>query len=305
MTELNMTHLGDRGVVSVTGPDAAKLLQGLVTNDLALLETQAAVYAGLLSPQGKILFDFFIIRTPDGFLLETARDMAGHLEKRLAMYRLRADVEIRTVSADYTVAAFWGGPYQPEGNARHAIAYADPRLPEMGTRALIPVACETPPGEEPAAGGSDAATASADAYHAHRIALGVPQGGLDFIYGETFPHEALLDQLHGVAFDKGCYVGQEIVSRMEHRGTARKRIVPVVANTPLPSGRPDIKAGDVTIGTLGSTHANRGLALIRLDRAADMKAKGQELTSAGIPVEIEIPSWAKFNAHIDNPAVPT
>jgi folate-binding protein YgfZ len=285
MSEPNMTHLADRGAVSVTGADAAKFLQGLVTNDLNLLETQAAVYAGLLSPQGKILFDFFITRAPGGFLLETRRDMADALARRLAMYKLRASLEIKDVSADYTVAAVWGGDARLSNNPPSAIVYPDPRLPALGSRALIPLS---------AAEAGEKFTSTPADYETHRIGLGIPQGGLDFTYGDAFPHDALLDQLHGVAFDKGCYVGQEIVSRMEHRGTARKRIVPVVASAPLPSPGAEIKAGDVVIGVLGSTAGNRGLALIRLDRAADFIARGQRLMAAGAALDIEIPAWAIF-----------
>lgn len=295
MSEPHTTQLADRSIVGVTGPDAAKLLQGLVTNDLNLLKTQAAAYAGLLSPQGKILSDFFLVSAPDGFLLETARETVDLLVKRLSMYRLRANVEIKDVSADYTVAACWGDGGQPLAGIAGAIAYADPRLAQLGTRILMP------PAGEPVAHGN----ASQADYHAHRIGLGVPQGGLDFAYGDIFPHEALLDQLHGVAFGKGCYVGQEIVSRMEHRGTARKRIVPVVASGPLPSSGSDVKAGGVVIGTLGSTCGNRGLALIRLDRAAEFKAKGQPLTVGDVAIEIEIPAWATFTLPSGTAASPT
>lgn len=280
MTGAKIALLADRGVVAVTGPDAAKLLGGILTSDMALLDTEPALFAGLLSPQGKILFDFFVVKTGGGYLLDVARDQAAALAKRLNLYKLRAKVEIADLSASHAVTATWHG--EP---ASGPVAYADPRLPALGTRAIIPL------GEvdEPIDGLREAAD-----YHAHRIALGVPEGGKDYALGDTFPHEALFDQLHGVSFDKGCYVGQEVVSRMEHRGTARKRVVPVVATEALPASGTEIKAGDQLIGTLGSTNGRRGLALLRLDRAHEMQAKGFALMAGAVPVVIELPPWATF-----------
>lgn len=279
MTGPKIALLADRGVVSVTGPDAAKLLQGVLTNDVESIGANGAAFAGLLSPQGKILFDFLVVKAA-GFLLDVARDKAAELAKRLTLYKLRAKVDIADISDAHVVTASWHG--EP---AAAPICYADPRLPGLGLRQIIPL------GEvdEPLEGIKEAV-----AYHAHRIALGVPEGGKDYVYGDTFPHEALLDQLHGVSFDKGCYVGQEIVSRMEHRGTARKRVVPVVASEPLPATGTEIKAGDQLVGTLGSTDGRRGLALLRLDRTAEMKAKGFGLMAGTVPVEIALPAWATF-----------
>jgi folate-binding protein YgfZ len=280
MTGPHIALLADRGVVSVTGPDAAKLLQGVVTNDMDLLASQPSLFAGLLSPQGKILFDFFVVKTAAGLLVDVAREQAGDLVKRLTLYKLRAKVEIANISEAHAVTASWHGEETPA-----AIGYADPRLPELGQRQIVAL------GEvdEPLHGMKEAA-----AYHAHRIALGVPEGGKDYAFGDTFPHEALFDQLNGVSFDKGCYVGQEVVSRMQHRGTARKRVVPVVAGSPLPARGTEVTAGGQPIGTLGSCAGSRGLALLRLDRAAEMKEKGFGLTAGDTPVAIELPAWATF-----------
>ena len=130
-------------------------------------------------------------------------------------------------------------------------------------------------------------------YDAFRVGLGVPEGGRDYAFGDAFPHEALFDQLHGVSFTKGCYVGQEIVSRMEHRGTARKRVVPVNADGPLVEGAA-VMAGDVEIGKVGSVAGSRGLALLRLDRVDELTAKGVPLTVEGAPITVSIPAWAHF-----------
>jgi len=289
MTETRIALLPDRGVVRVTGEDAEKLLQGVITNDMGLLATQPAIHAGVLSPQGKILSEFFVVKTPDGFCLETSRDDTAGLVDRLLRYKLRADVEIADASSDYTVAAIWGGPYEPHGRGKQPLWFADPRLPDMGFRELVTMRSDW------ALAGDAADSATPDDYHAHRVALGVPEGGKDYALGDTYPHEALFDQLHGVSFTKGCFVGQEVVARMQHRGTARKRVVPVVAEKPLPAPGAAIVAGSVEIGTLGSVASGRGLALLRLDRAAEAGEKGETLHAGTVPVRIDIPKWASFS----------
>jgi hypothetical protein len=295
----HVTVLEDRGVVSVSGADAEKFLGGLITNEIAQLDAASpdgapALYAALLSPQGKILFDFLMVRTADGFLLDTARDRAGDLAKRLSMYKLRAAVEIRDVSAEFAVGVLWGVGSVSLGAAAGSIAFADPRLPALGLRILADA--KLAGSAFAAAGATDAPAA---AYHAHRIGLGVPEGGRDFAFGDTFPHEALLDQLHGVSFTKGCFVGQEVVSRMQHRATVRKRVVAVVAAVPLPEvslrdGPLPVLAGEAEIGRLGSVAGARGLALLRLDRVAEARSKGVPLTAGGVALDAEVPPFATF-----------
>jgi folate-binding protein YgfZ len=290
MAETRIALLPDRGVVSVAGADAHKLLQGVITNDMDLLAGQGALHAGLLSPQGKILFEFFVVPSSGGFCLETARNKAAELAQRLALYKLRADVEIKDVSADYTVAAIWGGDtYAPRGSGPPPVWFADPRLPALGYRELATLRSDW------ALGGEGAVSATQDDYHAYRIALGVPEGGKDYGFGDAFPHEALFDQLRGVSFEKGCYVGQEIVARMQNRSTARRRIVPVVGDGDLPPRGTAIVAGNVEIGTLGSVEGARALATLRLDRAAEFLAKGETLRAGDVPIRMDIPSWAQFS----------
>jgi folate-binding protein YgfZ len=288
MPETRIALLPDRGVVSVAGEDAEKFLQGVISNDMGLLKTHPAIHAGLLSPQGKILFEFFVVRTPDGFCLETARDKAAALVDRLMLYKLRAKVEIEDVSSDYTVAVIWGGPYEPHGRGKPPLWFADPRLAAMGYRELVTM------GSDWALAGESATSATPGEYHAHRIALGVPEGGKDYTFGDAFPHEALFDQLNGVSFKKGCYVGQEVVSRMQNRGTTRKRIVPVIGEAPLPPPGTEVVAGGVEIGKLGSVANETGLALLRLDRAAELGQKGEVLRAGAVVVRIMMPGWASF-----------
>jgi hypothetical protein len=284
VTTAFVAFLPDRGVVSVTGPDAEKLLQGLITNDMGLLTVQPAIHAALLTPQGKILFEFFVAKTANGYLLDVVRDKAADLTKRLNMYKLRASVDIRDMSSVHAVIALWNGT-----NVTPDSFFTDPRLPALGLRAIVPASAAT---DTIAASGF--AEVTAGVYHAHRIALGVPEGGKDYAFGDTFPHEALLDRLHAVSFTKGCYVGQEIVARMEHRNTARKRIVPVVSDRDLPRPGTGILAGDIAIGTLGSTAGHRGLALLRLDRAAEFIEKGVAIRADSSEIRIEPPAFADF-----------
>jgi tRNA-modifying protein YgfZ len=281
MAAAQLAWLADRGVVSVTGMDAAKLLQGLITSDMELLDAEPAMLAGLLSPQGKVLFDFLVVRTDGGYLLETAREQAAGLSKRLSMYRLRADVRIEDVSEDHVVGAIWGeGRELPAGLA--IAHYRDPRDRDIGTR-LIATS-----GNNRSVEWAGIPVVPLARYHAHRIALGVPEGGKDYDLGDAFPHEANFDIIGGVSFEKGCYVGQEIVARMEHRATVRKRVVRMSGAAVLPADRPDIVVGEVVIGRLGSVAGIHGLGLVRLDRAIEAIDKGQVITAGGIALEIDV-----------------
>ncbi len=282
MSHCQAALLADRAVLRVTGTDARKFLQGMLTSDVGKLEDGRAIHAGLLAPQGKILFELFVVAANDEFLIDVAQDRPTELIKRLGVYRLRSQVEIAE-DKGLKVAAVWGGsPRLPEG----AIAYADPRLAELGSRVMLPASASV---------GALGCTQATEAdYHAMRIRLGVPEGGRDYAFGETFPHEALFDQLNGVDFKKGCYVGQEVVSRMEHRGLARKRIVPVEGDAPLPAPGTAIEAAGVPIGALGSVAGVSGLASLRLDRAEEALAKGSALTAGGVRITLRQPAFARF-----------
>lgn len=285
MTNAVFHVLADRGAIRVTGDDAAHLLDGLITNSLSRLDNGGALHSGLLSPQGKILFDFFLVQVADGFLIETARAQIPDLLKRLTLYRLRSKVVLEDLGDDVGVAVAWGdgvdGLDVPDG----VTAYRDPRNAALGRRLIGPAAslAALPLSEVDEA-----------AYRAHRIALGVPEAGVDYVVGDAFPHEAMYDQLGSVDFKKGCFVGQEVVSRMQHRGTSRKRIVIVDGAGALAAGDV-IKAGGETIGTLGSTDGEHGLALVRLDRAHAAEEKAAPLVAGDVAVTLAKPAWA----HID------
>jgi folate-binding protein YgfZ len=281
--------LAERGVIKVAGEDARRFLNGLVTSDIEALRPGAARFAALLTPQGKIVVDFFVAEaTPEdggGFFIDCPRALAGALLEKLAFYRLRAKVTIEDLSQALGVLAVWPDKVDSE----YGLSYADPRHAGLGTRVLLPPQLALEAAED-----LGATPVDADAYDAHRIALGVPRGGTDFMYGDTFPHEADMDQLAGVDFDKGCYVGQEVVSRVEHRATARSRVVPITYDEISPMPGVPVMAGDKEVGHLCSTAKGRGLAMLRLDRVADAFGAGATLTAGGITIKLVKPDWARF-----------
>lgn len=258
-------QLPGRAVLAVSGPEAGHFLHNLLTADTEHLGDGAAVYAALLNPQGKILFDMFLLRQGEAYLIDCAAGQRADLLKRLAMYKLRAKVEV-AARDDLHVSV---SPDEITGG------FPDPRTAAIGWRAIGP-------GAGLAAAGYDEA----------RIALGLADSAADIGSGELFPHEANLDQLGGVSFKKGCYVGQEVVSRMEHRGTARNRILPVRLEGAAPPKGTDIRAGEKQIGTLLSSSGNGALALIRLDRLAE--AQGT-LLAGGVAVTVTKPSWVRYD----------
>jgi hypothetical protein len=281
--------LPDRGVVKVAGDDSRRFLNGLVTADIGTMTAEKPRFAALLTPQGKIIADFIVVEAEPadggGFFLDCPRALAGALVEKLNFYKLRAKVTVEDLSPALGVLALWGGA----GRSEYGLCYADPRLPALGTRIILP-----PDLAKEAAAELGAALVEAEAYDAHRIVLGVPRGGTDFIYGDTFPHEADMDQLAGVDFEKGCYVGQEVVSRVEHRSAARNRVVPISYDEFAPISGLPVMAGDKQLGLLGSTARGRGLALLRLDRVADALAAATPLTAGGIPIRLVKPVWARF-----------
>jgi folate-binding protein YgfZ len=281
---MKAAFLPDRGVVKVSGEDTRSFLNGLVTTDIGLLRPGLGRFGALLTPQGKIVADFLITEAPaghgGGFLIDCPKALAATLAAKLGFYKLRAKVTVDNLSDNLGVLAVWDGPPATMPD----LAFADPRDDRLGWRILVP--------HDLARKTADliGARMSSDAdYEAHRIACGVPRGGLDFMYGDAFPHEANMDRLHGVDFDKGCYIGQEVVSRMQHRGTARTRTVRLAIDGPSPEAGIAILAGDKQIGTLGSSAQGNALATMRIDKVADALAAGAPLSAGGVPVRLADP----------------
>jgi folate-binding protein YgfZ len=288
---MKSAFLPDRGVVKVAGEDARNFLNGLITTDVDRLKPGLGRFGALLTPQGKIIVDFLITEAPaghgGGFLIDCPKALADTLATKLKFYKLRAKVIVENLSGDLGVLAAWDG----EPATQPDLAFTDPRNEALGFRILIP--------EDLKQKLSDligAELVDASEYEAHRIALGVPRGGLDFMYGDAFPHETNMDRLAGVDFDKGCYVGQEVVSRMHHRGTARTRSVKVLLDGPSPEAGATILAGDKPVGTIGSSSGGKGIALVRIDRVADALDAGEPLTAGGLALTLADPDVVRIPA---------
>lgn len=266
-------RLPDRTVITVTGGDAAGFLQNIVTADMDDVDRDGIGYGALLTPQGKIICDFLIHKADDGYHVDLRREATDTLLKRLTLYRLRAKVDIEP-RPDLAVFTTWD-----ENSVSHG-SRPDPRLAALGRRQVAP--------------SDEEAAADAGDWDRWRISLGVPEGGVDYPFDESFPHDAALDALNGVDFDKGCYVGQEVVSRMRHRGTARRRIVKVRGDGPLPAPGTEITAGERPLGHLGSSVEDHGIAVVRLDRLQKARDAGETAEAGGVPLDIALPDWANY-----------
>lgn len=267
----NSAHLTSHSLIAIGGEEATGFLQNLVTCDVENLGEGSASFGALLTPQGKIMFDFLLYRTNDGFLVDANTEQADDLAKRLIFYRLRAKVDIEAIDDEVTVV------WPTDGDS-----FVDPRDHRLGSRMI----------------GKAKATLKETNWDTHRVSLGFPECGKDFEANTTFPHEALMDHFghSGVDFSKGCYVGQEVVSRMQHRGTARSRFVKVSSQgDSLPAAGIEVKAGEKTIGKMGSHAGQNGLALLRLDRTAVAMADGQEITTGDIAITPTLPDFATFD----------
>ncbi|MCB1478604.1 MAG: folate-binding protein YgfZ [Rhodobiaceae bacterium] len=268
-------RLSGRSVFRVSGPDARTLLQGLLTCDFDDIAPGRPQHGALLTPQGKILFEALVHEPAPGiYLFDTDAALAAEFIKRLMFYRLRAKVTIEPAD-ELSIIAVPGGSMDGLPD--------DPRLPALGARGILPVsdAEKFPAGDA--------------SYHAHRIACGIAELGCDYPSGEIFPHEANHDQLGGVDFQKGCFVGQEVVSRMQHRGTARKRFVPAAIDGQAPAMGTEVMAGEKPAGAMGSSEGQSGLALLRLDRLEQAVADGAPLICGEATLVARKPDWAQFD----------
>ena len=268
-----IAHLQNRSLFRLEGADTDDFLQNLITCDVTGLTQGAATFGALLTPQGKILFDFLLLKGKAGFLIDTDSVNRDAFAKRLTFYKLRADVSI-DFADDLKVFAAWDGKDLP--------GFSDPRLGDLGNR-IYADTLET--------------NVTEDDWNSHRIQVGVPQSGTDFDLGGSFPHEVLMDQFSGagVDFQKGCYVGQEVVSRMHHRGTARSRWVQVDGVSQLPPKGTPVMAGERNIGTMGGNSGNMGLATIRLDRAKAALDSDIPIEADGVSLTVRLPGFATFD----------
>ncbi|MGG5811689.1 YgfZ/GcvT domain-containing protein [Falsiroseomonas sp. CW058] len=264
--------LPGRGVVEVTGEDRVAFLQGLVSNDVTKAAPGVAVWSALLTPQGKWLADFFVLAEDGRLLLDCARDGAAELAKALGRFRLRAKVALRDASGDFAVHALWGGALPPPGT----IAAPDPRLSEAGWRVLS--AAPLP------------ADATAGEYDRHRLSLGLPDGAPDMERERSVLLEGGFDELHGVSWSKGCYMGQELTARTKYRGLLKKRLFPVAVAGPLPPPGTPVTRDGAEVGEMRSARDGQGLALLRIEAAE----AGGALRCAEAVLTPRIPGWMRL-----------
>lgn len=278
----------DRAVLRLTGAEAAKFLHGVVTSSVEGLAPGSAVYTALLTPQGKVVVDFIAVAVAadegGGFVLDAPAALADELARKLNFYKLRAKVEI-VRRPDLAVAIV----LDREPPAELGLAYLDPRHFGLGWRVVLPAE-----GAAAALEAAGATIAGPEVWHGRRLSLGIPEGGKDFIYGDTFPHEADMDLLGGVDFRKGCFIGQEVVSRVERRDVARKRVVPVAFEDAAPEPGIEVKAGERALGYMGSSAGRLGMAMVRLDRADEALKAGDKIDAGGIELRLVKPDWANF-----------
>jgi len=286
----SFTPLADRGALEIAGADRVAFLQGLVSNDVAKAAAGAPVYAALLTAQGKYLHDFFVVALGDALYLDCERARLADLQRRLALYKLRSKVTLADASARFTVAAAWGDEAPAKlGLAPDAakvfaggVAYSDPRLAALGVRFLIPAGRD---GEIATAGFARADTA---AYDRHRLALGVPDGSRDLEIEKSILLENGFEELNGVDFAKGCYMGQELTARTKYRALIKKRLVPVKVDGPLPAPGTLVTHDGEEVGELRSGRDGIALALLKLDALAG------PLSAGGAKLAAQKPEWMKL-----------
>jgi folate-binding protein YgfZ len=289
----SFTLLPHRSVIALTGPDRIEFLQGLISNDTTKVAPGHAIWAALLTPQGRFLNDMFVADGSvgggdDTLLLETERERAPALAKKLTMYTLRSKVKVEDRAATMEAAVVFGDEASKALGIEHAVSFADPRLPELGVRIL------TRAGEAAALLGSHGfLPAASAAYDALRLALGVPDGSRDLPVEKALLLESGFDELNGVDWKKGCYMGQELTARTKYRGLVRKRLFPVRLDGPLPAPGTPIERDGQEVGEIRSGSGDRALAMLRLDSVGGgMKSDG--LTAGGTRILPEVPAWMRL-----------
>jgi folate-binding protein YgfZ len=286
MSALRFCHLSHRSVIAVGGDDRVDFLQGLISNDTTRVAPGHAIWAALLTPQGRFLNDMFVV---DGgaatLLLETERERAAALARKLALYKLRSKVTVEDRSAALEVAVVFGGAAADVPPIDGTISFVDPRLPDLGVRVLAPT------GQVAALlAARGFAQASLDDYDALRLSLGVPDGSRDMPVEKALLLESGFDELNGVDWKKGCYMGQELTARTKYRGLVKKRLFPVRIEGALPVSGTTVELDGQDVGELRSVAGERALAMLRLDAARG----GGALTAGGARIVPEFPTWMRL-----------
>jgi tRNA-modifying protein YgfZ len=286
-----IAHLQNRTVIDLSGPDAEHFLQNIITTDLETVRNGEALPGALLSPQGKILFDFLVSRGTESLRLECRGDIADDFTRRLMLYRLRAKVKIIQQKQDVVAVEWEGDSSSSSDDSMPAPRFGD----GVRDRRFVNVTVFRFYGAS-----LPVADTGQEKWNAFRIAEGVAESGADYALGDAFPHDVLLDQTGGVGFKKGCYIGQEVVSRMQHRGTARRRVLIAHAKGGAPQTGDAITANGRAIGTMGSVSGASGLATVRIDHVKDAVDKNVPILAGNVPIGLSIPAWAGFDFPKDN-----
>ena len=291
--------LDDRGALEIAGDDRVAFLQGLVSNDVAKAGPARAIHAALLTAQGRYLHDFFIVAEGDAFVLDAEAARLDDLRRRLSLYRLRSKVTLAAAGERREIAAAWGegtaralGLADEAGAARPVAggtAYVDPRLGDLGARLLLPRgdAAHT-------LAGMGFAKASREEYDRMRLRLGVPDGSRDLAVEQALLVELGFDELNGIDWQKGCFIGQEITARMKYRGLAKKRLVPVAVEGELPPPDTPVLLGAEEAGEIRSGRDGMALALLRLEAVEKAAETGAKLSAGGAQLTPQKPGWARF-----------
>ena len=292
MNDIFNTTLDERGVLEISGDNKFDFLQGLVSNDVTGISDDCAIYAAMLTPQGKFLFDFFMYEWKSSILIETEGNRIAQLKKKLSMYRLRAKINLEDVTDLWSVAAIWGsnaltslGLSKNPGSAsawQGGLIAVDPRITSAGARALLPKndGIQLP--------GKDV---SQSEYDLHRLDLGLPDGGRDMILEKSILLENGFDELNGINWEKGCYIGQELTARTKYRGLIKKRLVPVKVDGVMPPAGTPILLDGKSIGELRSGRDGRALAILRIEH---LQNTGSIFTAENATILPKKPNWADF-----------
>jgi hypothetical protein len=299
MSEKSYLALDSRGALKVAGPDARGFLQGLISNDVEKVAPERAIYAAFLTPQGKFLHDFFVVELGEALYLDCEADRLDDLKRRLTVFRLRSQVTLEDASGDLEAAALIGPgtlealdlPAEP-GRAKPfsgGVVYVDPRLAKAGLRALLPRGRARNALAEAGFG-----QGAFEDYERLRLSLGLPDGSRDMEVEKATLLENGIDELGGVDWDKGCYLGQEITARTKHRGLVKKRLMPVTVEGPLPAPGTPVMAGDVEVGEMRTGLGGIGLAMLRLDVIEGVKGTPGALTAGDARLTPRKPDWAEF-----------
>jgi tRNA-modifying protein YgfZ len=291
MVESRFVVLEDRGVLAIAGPDRASFLQGLISNDATRISGERAIYAALLTPQGKYLHDFMLVEVGDAIWLDGEAARLADLKRRLSMYRLRAKVTLDE-QPELAVAAVIGDPPfdlpREPGAARAlagGVAFVDPRLPTLGARAILPREQLRRTLREAGAAEGDFAE-----YDRLRLEFGIPDGSHDLVLDKSILLESGFDELNGVDWDKGCYIGQELTARTKYRGLIKKRLFPVRIDGPAPAPGAIVTLDGREAGEMRSSRDGMGLALLRLEAVA----AGDALAAGDSRIVPVVPEWMRL-----------